>query len=53
MLLLTASIVKNSHILAGIYFIFLKNVQDQTYVFQLRFVFAMSALQKQSSEAVL
>ena len=30
MFLLTAPIVKNSHILAGIYFIFLKNVLDQT-----------------------
>ena len=28
--LLTAPIVRNSHILAGIYFIFLKNVLDQT-----------------------
>ena len=27
---LTALIVKNSHILAGIYFIFLKTVVDQT-----------------------
>ena len=30
MSLLTAQIVKSSHILAGIYFIFLKNVLDQT-----------------------
>ena len=30
MFLLTAPIVKNSHILAGIYFIFLKTVLDQT-----------------------
>ena len=30
MSLLTAYIVKNNHILAGIYFIFLKNVVDQT-----------------------
>ena len=29
-LLLTAPIVKGSHILAGIYFIFPENVQDQT-----------------------
>ena len=28
MFLLTAPIIKNSHILAGIYFIFLKNVLD-------------------------
>ena len=30
MSLLTAFIVKNSHILAGIYFIFLKKALDQT-----------------------
>ena len=30
MSLLTALIVKNSHMLAGIYYIFLKNVLDQT-----------------------
>ena len=30
MFLLKAKIVKSSHILAGIYFIFLKNVLDQT-----------------------
>ena len=30
MFLLTVLIVKNSHILAGIYFIFLKNFLDQT-----------------------
>ena len=30
MFLLIASIVKHSHILAEIYFIFLKNVLDQT-----------------------
>ena len=30
MFLLTAPIVKNIHILAGIYFIFLKNALDQT-----------------------
>ena len=29
MFLLTAAIVKNSHILAGIYFIFLKDALDQ------------------------
>ena len=34
MFLLTAPIVKNGDILAGIYFIFLKNVLDQTKVFQ-------------------
>ena len=28
---LTAEIVKNSHILAGIYFIFLKNGLDKTF----------------------
>ena len=33
MSLLTDQIVKNSHILAGIYFIFLKNVLDQTLQF--------------------
>ena len=31
MFLLTTPIVKNSYVLAGIYFIFLKNVLDQTY----------------------
>ena len=31
MSLLTAFIDKNSHILAGIYFIFLKKVLDQTW----------------------
>ena len=31
MSLVTVLIVKNSHILAGIYFIFLKNVHDQTW----------------------
>ena len=30
MFLLTANIVKNGHILAEIYFIFLKNFQDKT-----------------------
>ena len=30
MSLLTAPIVKNSHILAGVYFIFLKNILDQS-----------------------
>ena len=30
MFLLTGPIVKNSHTFAGIYFIFLKNVLDQT-----------------------
>ena len=30
MFLLIASIIKNSHFLAGIYFLFLKNVLDQT-----------------------
>ena len=30
MSLLTALIIKNSHILAGIYFVFLKNVLEQT-----------------------
>ena len=30
---ITVITVKNSYILAGIYFIFLKNVQDQTYEF--------------------
>ena len=30
MFLFTAPIIENSHILAGIYFIFLKNVLDQT-----------------------
>ena len=34
----TASVVKNSHILAGIYFIFLKNVLDQAWkVFNAKF----------------
>ena len=28
---LTASVVKNSHVLAGIFFIFLKNDLDQVY----------------------
>ena len=30
MFLLAAPIVKNSHVLAGIYFIFLKNILDKT-----------------------
>ena len=38
MSLSTASVVKNSHILAGIYFIFLKNVLDQAWkVFNAKF----------------
>ena len=31
MFLLTALIIKNSHILVGIYFIFQKNILDQTW----------------------